>query len=134
MTKIRISFAQFFRVFFHPRVFLFLLAGTGIIFLTFLTHNNATEIAISGIASVFIGIGVNNFTSHETKLKEESKSLPDISFCIQVMEMAAAKVGRLSNSAGNPELKNELLNLQQFIKLGAQHIKEEAVTGHHREN
>lgn len=57
---------RFRKIFFHPRVFSFILTGTIIIFLTFLTTNNALEIAISGIASVFIGIGVNNFTSIET--------------------------------------------------------------------
>lgn len=49
----------------RPKVFIFIMIGVGVIFLTFLTDNNALEIAIAGIASVFIGIGVNNYTSQE---------------------------------------------------------------------
>jgi hypothetical protein len=55
----------------HPRVLIFMLSGIVIIFLTFLTSNSAIEIAISGIASVFIGIGVNNYSMIENHLKEE---------------------------------------------------------------
>lgn len=131
MTKFKKSFAQYCRVFFHPRVFMFLLAGTLIIFLTFLTENNAMEIAISGIASVFIGIGVNNFSSFETKLKDEARFRPEISFCIQVMEMTAAKIGRVNGEIGEEaaQLKNELNDLQQFIRLNVQHIKEADLPG-----
>lgn len=126
MTKLKISFAQYRRIFFHPRVLMFLLAGTVIIFLTFLTENNAMEIAISGIASVFIGIGVNNFSSFETRLKDEARFKPEISFCIKVMEMTAAKIGRVNAEMGEGDahIKNELNDLQQFIRLNVQHIKE----------
>lgn len=54
--KLRKSIQHFQKIFFHPRVIVFILAGSLIIFLTFFTHNNALEIAISGIASVFIGM------------------------------------------------------------------------------
>jgi ABC-type uncharacterized transport system permease subunit len=50
---------------------MFIFIGVLIIFLTFLTTNNALEIAISGLASVFIGIGVNNFTIQETHYADE---------------------------------------------------------------
>ena len=70
---IKKDFSRFWRAFSHPRVFVFMLAGIVIIFLTFFTSSNALEIAISSIASVFIGIGVNNFSSFETHLKDDQK-------------------------------------------------------------
>lgn len=69
-------FQQLCQSFRHPRVYFFIIAGTCIIFLTFFTNNNAFEIAISAIASVFIGIGINNFTSLETYLKNSEKFYP----------------------------------------------------------
>ena len=59
------GFSQFRKVFFQSRVFVFILTGVGCMFFTFLTHDNSMELGISGIASIFIGIGVNNFTAIE---------------------------------------------------------------------
>ena len=42
-------------------------------FLTFFTQDNALELAIAGIASIFIGIGVNNLRLSETEQKIEQK-------------------------------------------------------------
>lgn len=63
----------FLRYFFHPGVFIFILINTAVIFLTFLAANNALEIALSSIASVFIGIGVNNLSFLDTHMKDEQK-------------------------------------------------------------
>ncbi|WP_199119376.1 hypothetical protein [Pedobacter sp. ASV28] len=57
------KYKEFWVTFKKPGVLLFILGGIAIIFMTFLTENNALEIVISGLASIFIGIGVNNFSS-----------------------------------------------------------------------
>jgi hypothetical protein len=67
-------FRQLWKALSHPNVFIFIVIGTGVIFLTFLTDNNAVEIAISGFASVFVGIGVNNLSSFETSAKDAKKT------------------------------------------------------------
>lgn len=128
MTKLKRSLGRFRQVFFHPRVFLFLLAGTLIIFLTFFTENNAMEIAISGIASVFIGIGVNNFSSFETQLKDEARFKPEISFCIQIMETTSLQLAKITTAAESGKTaptNTELELLRQFIDLGIQQMKKE---------
>ena len=63
--KFKITFGHLLLILSHSRVFIFIIIGTAIIFLTFVTNDNALEIAISGMASMFIGIGVNNFSSIE---------------------------------------------------------------------
>ncbi len=69
--RIRKPFHHFWYTLRKPGVSIFIVAGALIIFLTFLTTNNALEIAISGLASIFIGIGVNNFTTQETHYTDE---------------------------------------------------------------
>ena len=127
--KINKSIRHFLQTFFHPRVFIFILAGTLIIFLTFFTSNNALEIAISGIASVFIGIGVNNLSSFETHLKDERKIQSKIGHTLKVMEITKSRITRLFNemNAENcSQVKDELAELEQFINLGIQLIKEDS--------
>lgn len=52
---------------------MFILTGTFVIFFTFLAINNALKIAISGVSSVFIGIGENSFSAFNTYEKDERK-------------------------------------------------------------
>ncbi|MFT3678059.1 MAG: hypothetical protein QM781_19360 [Chitinophagaceae bacterium] len=69
--RVRKPFRHFWYTLCKPGVFIFIVIGALIIFLTFLTTNNALEIAISGLASIFIGIGVNNFTTQKTHDADE---------------------------------------------------------------
>lgn len=67
------NFKRFLHTLKRPKVIFFMLVGIGITFLTFLTDNNAPEIAISGMASVFTGIAVNNFSIIDTRQTDENK-------------------------------------------------------------
>jgi hypothetical protein len=126
--KIKTNIRHFHQIFFHPRVFVFMLAGTLIIFLTFLTTSNALEIAISGIASVFIGIGVNNFSSIEGQIKNNRKLKSRSGHAVRIMEMTKEKISRLYNEAAGEtisKMKIELTELEEFITLGIQLMKED---------
>ena len=114
--------------FLHPRVYIFIFLGSAIIFLTFFTTNNALEIAISGIASVFIGIGVNNFSSLETHQKDEQTIKAKIGHSLKVMEMAHAKIENMETdlTAGNyqqakanlmdaPEISETITNIREEV-------------------
>jgi hypothetical protein len=76
---------QFWIAFSHPKVFVFILLGAAVIFLTFFTDNNALEIAISGFALVFIGIGVNNFSSFETSMKDRERLKAYVDYSRQLL-------------------------------------------------
>jgi hypothetical protein len=126
--KIKKNIRHFHQTFFHPRVFVFILTGTLIIFLTFLTTSNALEIAISGIASVFIGIGVNNFSSIEVQIKNDRKLKSKTGHAVRLMEITKEKISRLYNETTGEaisKMKSELLELEQFITLGIQLMKED---------
>ncbi|MBS1927712.1 MAG: hypothetical protein IT254_01650 [Chitinophagaceae bacterium] len=86
------QFLRGWRVFINPGVGLFILLGTGIIFLTFFTENNALEIVISGVASIFIGIGINNFTTLETRINDERVIKLKVAHALQVLDMIREKV------------------------------------------
>jgi hypothetical protein len=121
-------FSKFWQAFIHPRVIIFILIGTGIIFLTFFTDSNGLEIAISGIASVFIGIGVNNLSAIETHWKDEQKLKEKVGLSLKVMNMVKSKIDRLhfEIKTGNCRgIQTEFEELNQFIDLGIQLIKEE---------
>ncbi len=125
--KFKINYHLIWQAFRHPRVFLFILVGTLIIFLTFLTQNNALEIAISGIASVFIGIGVNNYSTYETHLIDELKLKSKTEELLRVMEITKSKIHRLTNEIdveNHSKIKLELEELDLFINHGIQLIKE----------
>jgi len=118
----------FLRYFFHPRVFIFILIGTAVIFLTFLTTSNALEIAISGIASVFIGIGVNNLSFWETHMKDEQKLKSKTEHSIRMLEMVKSQIARMHNEVktGNYQnIKAEFEGLEQLINLSIQLIKKD---------
>lgn len=127
IMKYKVNYHLVWEAFRHPRVFLFILAGALIIFLTFLTRNNALEIAISGIASVFIGIGVNNYTSHETHLLDERKQKSKSDELLRVMEITKSKIGRLTNEMegeNHSKIRQEVEELDLLINHGIQLIKE----------
>ena len=114
--------------FLHPRVYIFIFLGSAIIFLTFFTTNNALEIAISGIASVFIGIGVNNFSSLETHQKDEQTIKAKVGHSLKVMEMAHAKIENMETdlTAENyQQAKAKLTELKQLISLVTQLLIQE---------
>lgn len=126
--SIKKNFNKFWLAFSHPRVFIFMLAGTAIIFLTFLTSSNALEIAISSIASVFIGIGVNNFSSFEIHVKDEQKLRRKIEHFIKIMEMTKFNISKLGNELNDEagsRIKEELTSLEQFVNISIQLIRED---------
>jgi hypothetical protein len=112
----------------HPRVLIFMLSGVAIIFLTFLTSNNAVEIAISGIASVFIGIGVNNFSMIENHLREErlvKKKTGQSAHILRVTQTMMNELHAESESHETKDLKSEIDKIDRFISLGIQLIEED---------
>ena len=125
--KVRNFIRHFQKVFFHSRVFIFILAGTLIIFMTFFTNNNALEIAISGIASVFIGIGVNNFSSFETHLKDEQMIKSKMGHGIKLMNVIHARIKKVNHDMGEQvcdKTKKELIELEQLIIISIQLLNE----------
>jgi hypothetical protein len=88
-----------------------LLSGIARIFLAFLTSNNAVEIAISRIASVFVGIGVNNYSMIEGHLKEERQIKMKIGQSAHIlrvtnsMQILMRKLTRLKVKTLNQNLK-----------------------------
>jgi hypothetical protein len=112
----------------HPRVLIFILSGIAIIFLTFLTSNNAIEIAVSGIASVFIGIGVNNYSMIENHLKEERLVKKKTGQSAHILRVTQAMIKDLNAEAESHEtenLKSEIEKIDRFIMLGIQLIEED---------
>lgn len=85
--RIRKPFRHFWYTLRKPGVIIFIVIGALIIFLTFLTTNNALEIAISGLASVFIGIGVNNFTTQETHYTDELQVQKNHARSLKLLEL-----------------------------------------------
>jgi aspartyl/asparaginyl beta-hydroxylase (cupin superfamily) len=96
-------------------VFSFILTGTLIIFLTFLTTNNAIEIAISGIASVFIVIGVNNFSSIETIQRDLQKQKHKDKHLLSIPELVNEKSKRIQSET--PEKMNKSREAEELVKL-----------------
>lgn len=114
---------RFRQIFFHPRVFSFILTGTCIIFLTFLTNNNALEIAISGIASVFIGIGVNNFSSIETShadLQKQKNKEQHLTSILELIELKSKRIQTDACSSGNDILVQEAKELEKLTAITIQ--------------
>lgn len=119
---------QFWKAFLQPRVILFILFGAGIIFLTFLTNNNALEIVISGIASVFIGIGVNNFSSIETHMRDEKKLKAKITHAMKVLEITKSRIKVIRHELNNGysmKMKEDLAELENIIVLSMGLIKDD---------
>ena len=125
--NIKNHLSKFWQAFIHTRVIIFILTGTAVIFLTFLTNNNALEIAISGIASVFIGIGVNNFSSFETHFKDEQKIKSKMDHTKKLMCIIQSRINQLNNDVNDgtcAKTKKELTELEQLINISIQLINE----------
>ncbi|MGN6295073.1 MAG: hypothetical protein ACTHMV_20140 [Chitinophagaceae bacterium] len=116
----------------RPSVFIFILIGTVVIFCTFLTNDNAIEIAISGFASVFIGIGVNNYTTYQTHDRDERIIKKKVEHAVKVLDMANEKINHIyaGLDAGTwEETHRNLHELTQYIYLlRALLIDEETLT------
>jgi len=127
--NLKSSLKKFSMAFTHPRVFIFVILGTAIIFLTFLTDDNALEIAISGIASVFIGIGVNNYSSIEIQFKDEQKLRSKINNAVKILELLYNRIHQniaLLNSGDHLLAKTEIKELQKFIQVSIELLQEDA--------
>ena len=112
----------------QPRVFIFMLSGITIIFLTFLTSNNAAEIAISGIASVFIGIGVNNFSMIEAHLKEERRTKMKTGQTAHILRVTNSMIEDLNaelSTLKDENIKSEFDKIYRFVRLGIQLIEDD---------
>lgn len=116
--KIKKHFISFWQRLFHIRVAIFIFIGAGIIFLTFFTSNNAVEIAISGVASVFIGIAVNNFSMLETHEKDAREFKAKMLHFFNALRLIEARISKLEAEAGGmpvEKLKQELSVLAQLV-------------------
>jgi hypothetical protein len=117
-----IKLKRFWGIFILPRVIIYLLIGIAIIFLTFFTSNNAAEIAISAIGSIFIGIAVNNFTAVETTQNDIKEFASKIEFSKEMKNLINDKLGKIYNNIGsvsNYQLKEELEELHRLINLSS---------------
>jgi len=126
--KLKKQFLLFLKNFFHVRVFMFIIIGIAVIFLTFFTSDNALEIAISGIASVFIGIGVNNLSLLETQLKDEQKMKMRIKNITKVMEITRSRINTIRegmNMENFANIKSELAELETIMNLSIGLIEDE---------
>ena len=121
------GFRHFRKVFFLPRVFVFILTWVGFMFLTFFTHENATELEISGIASIFIGIGVNNFTAIETEQQEERKLQRKTLRAVKALVHIQGKVKKIERLAGGDAqlIISELKEMNDYVDLCVQYLEEE---------
>ena len=94
--------------------------------LTFLTRQNALEFGISGIASIFIGIGVNNFTAIEMEQQDERsqhlKSQREIKTLVHLQE----KIKKIEKLHGDDDriIRVELEEMKDYIELCLQFMEE----------
>ena len=95
-------------------------------FLTFLTKDNPLELGIAGIASIFIGIGVNNFTVIETEQRDERKLNRKTKQAIETLQHIQLKIKKIKGmSAVNPQLINaEMEEMCSYIGLCIQFLDE----------
>ena len=125
MTNLK-GFVKFRKILFTPRVIVFILTGIGVMLLTFLTQNNAFELGIAGIASVFIGIGVNNFTAIEAEKKDERRLHRKIQNTIKTLTQIQVKINKTQSfPKDHPEfLLIELQEMSVHIELCIDYLKE----------
>lgn len=118
---------KFWQAFSRPQVFIFILIGSGVIFLTFLTKDNAIEITISGFASVFIGIGVNNFTSDQTRHKDELAIKRKVAHALRMVTLVEEKIGNMYNGheTAHEQMIKDHRELTQMISLLRVLLKDE---------
>ena len=94
-------------------------------FLTFLTTDNPVELGIAGIASIFIGIGVNNFTAIETGQKDELRLQRKTRQAIKTLVHVQEKIKKIHTLASvNPGLiAVELAEMSDYIELCVQYLE-----------
>lgn len=82
---------------------------------------------MSGTASVFISIGVNNLILFKTHLKDEQKTRIKFGYFIKVMAMVNSKIeNQAALNAGNYQhVVYDLTKLKQFMTLMKQLLLEE---------
>lgn len=126
--RIHKPFRHFWYTLRKPGVSIFIVIGALIIFLTFLTNNNALEIAISGLASVFIGIGVNNFTTQETQYtdklllqKNHARSLK----LLELLQLRMQAAHRHLSSNHTEYLKDDLDEMDRLLDMLQQLVEPE---------
>ena len=120
----------FWKSFFHFRVLGFLLIGIGVMFLTFMTLNNAFELMISAVASVFIGIGVNNYSSMYTHLQDERKRRSATRHSIRFMKLMQNRISLMKDHCETERmdlLRQDLVQLEEAIGLTIDIIAEQEV-------
>ncbi len=112
--------------FFKPRVFAFILIGVGFMLLTFFTHDNALELGISGIASIFIGIGVNNFTAIETEQKDNERLNRKTQLAIKTLVHIQDKLKKIKiqDDSSREFINLELDEMNDYIDLCVQYLQE----------
>jgi hypothetical protein len=124
------GFRLFRKVLFKPKVSVFILTGIGFMFFTFLTKNNPLELGIAGIASIFIGIGVNNFTALEIEQKDERKLKRKTQHAIETLQHIKLKIKKINEmSVTNPQLISaEMEEMCDCIELCVQFLDEESLS------
>lgn len=113
-------------IFRHPRVWTYIFAGICIIFLTFFTNSNAIEIAISAIASIFIGIGVNHFAAmemHREDMDEQYRVHLQVRRLLISVEKRLEKFAGEELILGSASLHGEIVDIQHFITICRELIK-----------
>lgn len=119
------------KIFIHrllqPKTGIYILLGVLIMFFTFFTNDNALEIAISGIASIFIGIGVNNFTQVETHEKDEAEKVQKVGMAIKVLEHTKQKLSNtealLTEQISLHTARQQVGELKDYIELSIEQLK-----------
>lgn len=110
-----------------PKNGIYILLGIVIMFFTFFTTNNAMEIAISGVASIFIGIGVNNFTQAETHEKDKAQQQLATNLAIKILQHAQNKAANTATLLGEnispATAQQQLTELKDYLELSIEEIK-----------
>ncbi len=117
----------FFEHFFKSNVVVYFLIGIAIIFLTFLTDNNSIEIAISAIASVFIGISVNNLSAHEASHKITLNVQKKINQSVKMLSVIQEKLNRLHEdieTSSKENISKDFEELKAFMKISVEILQE----------
>ena len=114
----------------HLRVIIFIAIGIIIMFLTFLTDDNALEIAISGMASIFIGIGVNNLSSLEDHIKNGDEHKSKVKHSLKILQLTESKLCRICDKIhddNNQAFLNDLTELEELINLSIHYMEEDNI-------
>jgi hypothetical protein len=120
-------FTRFRIFFFKPKVIAFILAGVSCMFFTFLTENNSMELAISAIASIFIGIGVNNYSALETAQIDQRRmrrKTRQTSKCLIHLQTKIKKIGVYLQTDLFP-IYTELEEMNDYIELCRNYLEKD---------